>query len=87
MKKQWNVTVEGEAYTVEIDLSRFLGKLTVSVNGEAFPLTPKFLTCLFGRRERFMLGDKLALLVIKPFLRADIVVGGKYVSSGEMYTG
>ena len=44
MKKQWNVTVEGEAYTVEIDLSLFLGKLTVSVNGEAFPLTPKFLT-------------------------------------------
>lgn len=87
MKKQWNVTVEDEAYTVEIDLSWFLGKLTVSVNGEAFPLTPKFLTCLFGRRERFMLGDKLALLVIKPFLRADIVVGGKYVSSGEMYTG
>ena len=87
MKKQWNVTVEDEAYVVEIELSLFLGKLTVSVNGEAFPLTPKFLTCLFGRTERFMLGGKLALLVIKPFLRADIVVGGKYVGSGEMYTG
>lgn len=87
MKKQWNAEVEGEQYTVEIELSLFLGKLTVTVNGESFPLAPKFLTCLFGRKERFMLGDKLALLVIKPFMRADIVVGGKYVGSGEDYTG
>lgn len=87
MKKQWQTEVEGEQFTVEIELSFFLGKLTVTVNGESFPLTPKFLTGLFGRKERFMLGDKLALLVIKPFMRADIVVGGKYVGSGEMYKG
>ncbi len=87
MKKQWNVTVDGEPYTVNIDLSGFLGRLTVTVNAEAFPLPPKFLTCLLGRKERLMLGEKLALLVIKPFMRADIVVGGKYVGSGEDYTG
>ena len=87
MKKQWNITVEDEAFVVEIQLSPILGKLTVSVNGESFPLAPKFLTCLFGRTERFMLGGKLALLVIKPFLRADVVVGGKYVESGELSTG
>lgn len=87
MKKQWNPTVDGEPYTVEIDLAPISGKLTVTVNGDAFPLAPKFLTCLLGRTERFMLNDKLALLVIKPFMRADIVVGGKYVESGEDYTG
>ena len=65
MKKQWNVTVDGENYAVEIDLEGFLGKLTVTVNGDAFPLPPKFLTILFGRKERLMLGEKLALLVLK----------------------
>ena len=87
MKKQWNATVDGESYTVEMELSPILGNLTVTINGDAFPLTPKFLTCLFGRKERFMLGDKLALLVIKPLLEADIVVGGKYVGSGKDYIG
>lgn len=87
MKKQWNVEVEGEQNTVEIDLSPILGKLTVTVNGESFVLPPKFLTCLFGRKERFMLSGKLAILVIRPFMKADIVVGGKYVESGEAYTG
>ena len=87
MKKQWNATVDGENYVVEMDLEGFLGKLTVTVNGDAFPLPPKFLTILFGRKERLMLGEKLALLVIKPFLRADIVIAGKYVESGKDYTG
>ena len=87
MKKQWNVEVEGEQNAVEMELSPILGKLTVTVNGEAFVLPPKFLTCLFGRKERFMLSGKLAILVIKPFMKADIVVGGNYVESGEAYTG
>ena len=87
MKKQWNVTVDGEQYTVDIQLTPILGRLTVTINGDSFPLPPKFLTCLWGRKERLMLGEKLALLVIKPFLRADIVIGGKYVESGEDYTG
>ena len=87
MKKQWNVTVDGEQYTVEIQLTPILGKLTVTINGDSFPLPPKFLTVLFGRKERLMLGEKLALLVIKPFMCADIVISGKYVESGEDYTG
>ena len=87
MKKQWNVEVEGEQNAVEMELSPILGKLRVTVNGEAFVLPPKFLTCLCGRKERFMLSGKLAILVIKPFMKADIVVGGKYVESGEAYTG
>lgn len=87
MKKQWNVEVVGEPFTVEMVLTPIWGKLTVTVNGESFPLPPKFLTCFFGRKERLMLGEKLALLVIKPFMRADIVIGGKYVESGEDYTG
>ena len=87
MKKQWNVTVEEQAFTVGIELSPILGKLTVTVNEDVFPLAPKVLTCLFGRKERFMLGEKMAILVIKPFMKADIVVGGKFVDSGLDYTG
>ncbi len=87
MKKQWNVNIDGENFAVAIELTPILGKLTVTVGEDRFPLPPKLLTCFFGRKERLMLGEKLALLVIKPFMRADIVVGGKYVESGEDYTG
>lgn len=87
MKKQWTVEVEGEQNEVQLTLTPILGKLTVTVNGENFVLPPKFLTCFFGRKERFMLSGKLAILEIKPFMKVDIVVGGKYVGSGETYTG
>lgn len=87
MKKHWNVEVEGEMNEVLLSLSPIFGKLTVTVNGEAFVLPPKFLTCFFGRKERFMLSGKLAILEIKPFMKADIVVGGKYIGSGEIYQG
>ena len=87
MTKKWNVTVDGEDYAVAIELESFFGSLTVTVNGDTFPLTPKFLTVFTGRKERLMLGDKLALLVIKPFDCVDLVVGGKYVSTSEDYTG
>lgn len=87
MNKQWNVEIEGEQHLVAIECTPILGKLTVSIDDDVFPLAPKFLTCLFGRREQFLLGEKPALLIIKPFMKADIVVEGRYVESGEDYTG
>ncbi len=81
MTKQWQVTVEGEAHEVSIEATGFLGRLSVTIDGDTFLLPSKFLTVLLGRRERLMLSDKLVLLVIKPFMRVYLVVGGKYIDS------
>ena len=75
--KLWNVSVDEEVYKVEVDLEGFSGKLTVRINNEAFELPPKPLTVLMGRRENFKLGDKLAILDIKPFGKVNIVVNGE----------
>ena len=75
--KTWNVTVDEESYTVGVELEGFLGKLSVKINGEEFVLPPKLLTIITGRRENFKLGDKLAILDIKPFGKVTIIVGGE----------
>lgn len=74
--KTWNVTVDEESYKVEVELDGFSGKLTVKINDEAFELPPKFLTVLTGRRENFKLGDKLAILDIKPFGKITVIANG-----------
>ncbi len=79
MKKEWNITQDGENYAIVVTYTLFLGKMTVSVNDSNFVLPNKFLTGLFGRKESFMLGDKLAILLIKPFGKAELTTaGGKY---------
>ncbi len=79
MKKEWNITQDGENYTVDIEYTLFLGKLTVCVNDAKYVLPSKFLTGLFGRKENFMLGDKFAILRIGAFGKASLqTAGGKY---------
>ena len=75
--KLWNVSVDGEDFKVEVELEGFSGRLTVKINDEAFLLPPKLLTVITGRRENFKLGDKLAILDIKPFGKVNIVVNGE----------
>ena len=75
--KLWNVSVDEESYKVEVELEGFSGKLTVKINDEAFELPSKPLTVITGRRENFKLGDKLAILDIKPFGKVNIVVNGE----------
>ena len=79
MKKEWNITQDGETYTVAVEYTRFLGKMKVSVNDSTFVLPNKFLTGLFGRKESFVLGEKLAILRVKPFGAVELTTaGGKY---------
>ena len=75
--KTWNVTVDEENYTVEVALEAISGKLTVKINGDEFVLPPKPLTIITGRRENFKLGDKLAILSVKPFGKVTVIVGGE----------
>lgn len=79
MKKEWNITQDEETYAVTVEYTLFLGNMKVSVNESTFVLPKKFLTGLFGRKESFMLGDKLAILRIKPFGKAELTTaGGKH---------
>ncbi len=79
MKKEWNIPQDGENYAVTVEYTLFLGKMKVSVNDATYVLPNKFLTGLFGRKESFMLGEKLAILRIKPFGKAELTTaGGKY---------
>ncbi len=85
MKKEWTVPTEEGALAVSADYTLFLGKLTVTVGEDVFSLPSKFLTVFFGRKESLVIDDKLALLVIRPFGNADLVIGGNYLSTGEAY--
>ncbi len=77
MKKVWTVPTESGELLVSADYTLFLGKLTVTIGEDIFPLPSKFLTVFFGRRESLMIDDKLAILAIRPFGKADLIVGGK----------
>ena len=79
MKKEWNIMQDGENYTVSVEYTGFLGNMTVSVNESTFVLPNKFLAGLFGRKESFMLGEKLAILRQTPFGGITLTTaGGKY---------
>ena len=75
--KKWNIAVDSESYDVEVALEGFSGKLSVKINDEEFTLPPKALTIITGRRENFKLGDKLAILDIKPMGKITIIVNGE----------
>ena len=79
MKKEWNLMQDGENYAVSVEYTGFTGKMKVSVNDSTFVLPKKFLTGLFGRKESFMLGEKLAILRVKPLGKIELTTaGGKY---------
>lgn len=79
MKKEWKITQNGENYTVMAEYTLFLGKMQVSVGDSTYILPSKILTFFFGRKESFMLGDKLAILRIKPFGKAELITAdGKH---------
>ena len=79
MKKDWNIAQDGENYVVSVEYTLFLGNMKVSVNDSTFVLPKRFLTGLFGRKESFMLGEKLAILRVKPLGKIELTTaGGKY---------
>ena len=78
-KRYWSIPTEDGILPISVAYTGFTGKLTVSIGEDTFPLPPKFLMGLFGRKENFKVDDKLALLVIRPFGDAAIVVGGRKI--------
>ena len=77
ISRKWDIVADGAMHTVEVELDSFSGKLEVKIDGDSFELPPKFLTFFTGRREQFTLGDKPAILKIKPFGRVTVISGGE----------
>ncbi len=56
IKTSWRIGDGGEAaHTVSYTLSRFTGRMTVTVDGDAFTLSAGFLSVRAARREPFRL--------------------------------
>lgn len=60
----WEINAEGETHTVTYAFSRLKGKITVTIDGDAFDLPAGFLGMHPARREIFRLGDEQAVLVV-----------------------
>ena len=60
----WNVHTEEENHRVDYAFSRLKGKVTVTIDGDAFDLPAGFLGTRPSRREIFRLGDEQAVLVV-----------------------
>ena len=76
-KRYWCIPTEEGDLPISVAYNSFTGKTSVSIGEDTFPLPPKFLMGLFGRKENFKVDDKLALLMIRPFGGAVITVGGR----------
>ena len=60
----WNVQTEEQNHRVEYAFSHMRGKITVTIDGDAFELPAGFLGSHPARREIFRLGDEQAVLVV-----------------------
>ena len=53
----WKITTETAEHTVTYSLNKLTGKMTVSLDGEAFDLSAGFLSLKAARREPFRIVD------------------------------
>lgn len=79
IKQHWTVAEDDAVHTVAYTCKPFTGKMTVTVDGEAFALKSKFLFFGLARREAFRVGDTQALLVVGKGGRAQVLIKGKVV--------
>ena len=60
----WLIQTEEENHRVSYAFSRLKGRITVTIDGDAFDLPAGFLGIHPARREIFRLGDEQAVLVV-----------------------
>ena len=53
----WKITTETAEHTVTYSLNKLTGKMTVTLDGEAFDLSAGFLSLKAARREPFRIVD------------------------------
>jgi hypothetical protein len=77
IKQHWTVMEDEVAHEIEYACRPILGKMAVTIDGETFGLSSKFLFFGLARREAFRVGDTQALLVVGKNGRAQVLIKGK----------
>ena len=81
----WRIPVEEPTHTVTYSLSKFTGKMTVTLDGDEFTLSAGFLSLKAARREPFRIVDEegeaeQAILVVDQKGRASLLFRAKEVA-------
>ncbi|MBR6782453.1 MAG: hypothetical protein IKM33_04575 [Clostridia bacterium] len=80
----WKITTETAEHTVTYSLNKLTGRMTVTLDGEAFDLSAGFLALKAARREPFRIVDaegeaEQAVLVVDKKGRASLLFRAKTV--------
>ena len=80
----WKITTETAEHTVTYSLNKLTGKMTVTLDGEAFDLSAGFLSLKAARREPFRIVDgdgeaEQAVLTVDRKGRASLLFRAKTV--------
>ena len=79
----WRVETDEAFHTVAYTLSRLRGRITVSIDGEAFTLPAGPLGLKAARREIFRLGDEQAVLAVDGRGRATLIFRAETVTPDQ----
>ena len=82
-KQAWSVTLDEENHEVAYAFSRAKGRMTVTIDGEAFDMPCGLFGCKAARREPFRLGDYQAILAVEKNGRATLIVDGETVAEKQ----
>ena len=77
IKQHWTVVEDEVAHEIEYACRPISGKIAVTIDGETFGLSSKFLFFGLARREAFRVGDTQALLAVAKNGKAQVLIKGK----------
>ncbi|MBD8986782.1 MAG: hypothetical protein EGR02_06080 [Clostridiales bacterium] len=76
---RWRIPDGDAEHTVSCALSRLRGKLRVAVDGDEFDLPAGLFGLSVARREKLLLGEQKALLVLDRAGHASLAVEGEQI--------
>ena len=80
----WRIATEGSEHIITYALKKFMGRMTITLDGDAFTLPAGFLSLKAARREPFRIVDadgeaEQAVLVVDKKGRVSLLFRGKEV--------
>ncbi len=80
----WRIATEGSEHTITYSLNKFTGRMTITLDGDAFTLSAGFLSLKAARREPFRIVDadgeaEQAILVVDKKGKAKLLFRAKEV--------
>ena len=82
-RTRWQYTTDECTHEVTYTLSRLQGRITVTVDGDAYTLPAGLFGMRAARREIFRLGDEQAILVVTGNGNASLLLGGDPLPPAE----